>query len=462
MPRPLCFVLMPFGRKDNSQGVTIDFDRIYKDLIKPAIEAAELEPFRADEELTGGIIHKPMFERLILCPYALADLTLANANVFYELGVRHAVRPFSTVAVFAAGPRLPFDVSMMRAIPYDLDGAGVLQDVVAAQQRITQGLLAAREGAVDSPIFQLMDLPWGGTCEELSHEKTDTFRERHDYSEQRKRELAAARLAGIEEVRRIEADVNAKAGKLSNEELGVVIDLFLSYRALRGWTDMIRLVGEMSKPVAQTVMIREQLALALNREAGEQIKRGDEKGGRLRRNEAIDVLEKLVEDRGADSETNGILGRVYKDGWEEARNARQLPLAQSLLQKAIDAYLQGFNADCRDAYPGINAVTLMEIAEPPDPQRKRLLPVVEFAVERKMAAKAPDYWDYATRLELAVLREDKRAATKSLGDALAHQREGWEAETTARNLRLIREAREKRGEDVAWLKEIEETLVGAS
>lgn len=100
-PGPLCFVLMPFGRKSDATGTTIDFDAVYRDLIAPAIRAAGLEPIRADEEVTGGIVHKPMFERLILCEYAVADLTFANANVFYELGVRHAVRPYSTVLVFA-------------------------------------------------------------------------------------------------------------------------------------------------------------------------------------------------------------------------------------------------------------------------------------------------------------------------------------------------------------------------
>jgi hypothetical protein len=351
---------------------------------------------------------------------------------------------------------------MMRAIPYELDATGVLQNVSSAQQKMTQGLLAARDGSDDSPIFQLMDLPWRSTCEQLSHEKTDAFRDRLDYSQKRKRELAEARLASIEQVRRIEADIKAHAGKLANEEIGVVVDLFLSYRALRGWSDMVRLVGEMSKPVAQSVMIREQLAMALNREAGDLIKRGDATGGRARRDEAIQVLNNLIKERGPDTETNGILGRVYKDAWEEARSAGQTPVARGLLQKAIDVYLQGFNADWRDAYPGINVVTLMEIAEPPDSRRKRLLPIVEHAVERKIASKDPDYWDYATRLELAVLRNDERDASQALSDALANQREGWEAETTARNLRLIREARVARGEEVAWLKEIEDTLVGAS
>jgi hypothetical protein len=64
---PLCFILMPFGRKAAPGGALIDFDRVYADLIRPAVTDAGLEPLRADEEVTGGI-HKPMFERLILCP----------------------------------------------------------------------------------------------------------------------------------------------------------------------------------------------------------------------------------------------------------------------------------------------------------------------------------------------------------------------------------------------------------
>ena len=118
MNKPLCFVLMPFGTKPDAAGTMINFNVVYKDLIKPAIEEAGLESLRADEEMTGGIIHKPMFERLILCEFAVADLTTANANVFYELGLRHAVRPWSTVLIFGQESRLPFDVALLRAMPY--------------------------------------------------------------------------------------------------------------------------------------------------------------------------------------------------------------------------------------------------------------------------------------------------------------------------------------------------------
>jgi hypothetical protein len=113
-------------------------------------------------------------------------------------------------------------------------------------------------------------------------------------------------------------------------------------------------------------------------------------------------------------------------------------LARGLLDKAIDAYLKGFEADWRDAYPGVNAATLMEIKEPSDPRREQIIPVVGYAVERRISAGKPDYWDHATILELAILATDKERAQDALCDALASVREIWEPKTTARNLRLIR------------------------
>ena len=104
----------------------------------------------------------------------------------------------------------------------------------------------------------------------------------------------------------------------------------------------------------------------------------------------------------------------------------------------------------------------MAVKEPPDPRREALLPVVRYAIERRIAAGRPDFWDHAARLELAVLGKDEEAAVLALADALANVREGWEPETTARNLRLIREARERRGDGVAWAGGLEEALVEAS
>jgi MAP3K TRAFs-binding domain len=436
MTRPLCFVLMPFGKKPTVGGTLVDFDGVYREVIAPGIVGAELDPLRADEEMAGGIIHKPMFERLILCEYAVADLTTANANVFYELGLRHAVRPASTVLVFAQGTgQLPFDVAALRALPYSLDPAGKPAAALADRDALAARLREARSDSTDSPVFQLVE-----GFPDIQRLKTDVFRDRVKYGEELKGRLAAARKQGPDAVRAVEASL----GRIADEEAGVVIDLFLSYRAVRAWGEMIALVPKMAPPLAATVLVQEQHGLALNR-AG----RGDE---------AERVLTSLIARRGPSSETYGILGRVYKDRWEAALKAGEKVLARGLLDKAIDAYLKGFEADWRDAYPGINAVTLMELRDPPDPRRSTLIPVVAYAAGRRIAGGKPDYWDHATRLELAVLARDEETATSALGDALAAVREAWEPETTTRNLRLIREARERRTEAVEWATEIEQEL----
>jgi hypothetical protein len=198
MKPPLCFVLMPFGKKpSNTIGLMIDFDAIYKDLIAPAITESGLEPLRADEEMAGGIIHKPMFERLILCEYAIADLTTANPNVFYELGVRYAIRPWSTVLLFAKGiGQLPFDVAPLRALTYILNEEGLPTDIEANKREIVKRLKHIKENQdqaslVDSPLFQLVE-----GFPEIDHTKTDVFRDRIQYSTNIKNQIADTRRQG--------------------------------------------------------------------------------------------------------------------------------------------------------------------------------------------------------------------------------------------------------------------------
>ena len=123
---------------------------------------------------------------------------------------------------------------------------------------------------------------------------------------------------------------------------------------------------------------------------------------------------------------------------------------------AIDAYRRGFLADQRDAYPGVNLLTLLDVKgdEKSLVDEKRLLPVVRFAVERRLAGGEPDYWDHATMLELAVLEGDPNESQEHLANAVAAIRETWEPGTTANNLRIVERARESRGVDTGWITEI--------
>lgn len=154
----LCFVLMPFGTKTDGNKKEIDFDKVYNSFIKKAIIEAGLEPIRADEEKGGGFIHKPMYERLMFCDFAVADLSFANANVFYELGIRHALKPFTTVSIFEVNTKLPFDTAPLRTIPYNYDN-GEIQNVdekIKALAGFIKGNLDAVKIQHDSPIGQLI------------------------------------------------------------------------------------------------------------------------------------------------------------------------------------------------------------------------------------------------------------------------------------------------------------------
>jgi uncharacterized protein YjbI with pentapeptide repeats len=171
------------------------------------------------------------------------------------------------------------------------------------------------------------------------------------------------------------------------------------------------------------------------------------------------ILLSLIEKKGPSSETYGLLGRVYKDRWEKAyKLENDENLSKHYLDLAIEAYLKGFQTDLNDPYPGVNAVTLMELRNPPDSRRQELIPVVKYSNHLKMAKGKPDYWDYATLLELAILAKDKEASFIYLAKALSNLSENWKGETTLRNLRILREAREKRNELVPWTKKIEESI----
>lgn len=431
---------MPFGVKPDGRGGSVDFDAVFETLFAPAVREAGLEPLRADQELVGGLIHKPMFERLVLADYAIADLTTANPNVFYEMGVRHAVRPYSTVLASAETKRIPFDLAPDRVLAYSLDERGRPADPGEDGQVLVQALRAARAAATDSPVFQLIDdLP----TPQIDRLKTDVFRDEAVYSAEAKARLAAARAESVDALRAAEADL----GPLQDVEAGVLVDLLLSYRARSSWQDMTRLAEALPEPMRRTVLVREQYGFALNR-AG-------------RSEEAESVLRGVLDDHGASSETLGLLGRVYKDRWEAERGDSALRAAGHL-DRAIDTYREGFEADWRDAYPGVNAVTLMEVRDPGGAAQRELLPVVQYANRRRLAGRGADYWDQATRLELAVVAGDREEATSAAKAALAAVRECWEPQSTARTLSLIRESRAERGEPVDWAEAIERELLRAA
>lgn len=133
-----CFVIMPFGEKQDVGGKIIDFNKIYDYLIKPALEKIEeynVKCIRCDEISRAGWIHADMMEHIRDDEIAIADLTTLNPNVFYELGVRHALRKSGTVLIHHKGTKNPFNISGFRIIDYDHED---LKSVEEAKNQIAE------------------------------------------------------------------------------------------------------------------------------------------------------------------------------------------------------------------------------------------------------------------------------------------------------------------------------------
>jgi len=146
------FVAMPYGVKEG-----INFNKVYEDYIKPALEGEGFEVFRADEETRAGSILTDMFQELLLADLVVADLSIDNPNVWYELGVRHALRARGVVLVQCQRDYQPFDVYTDRKLKYRIkdgvpDPAFLEQDrkKLAAMARET---MASWHGRRISPVY---------------------------------------------------------------------------------------------------------------------------------------------------------------------------------------------------------------------------------------------------------------------------------------------------------------------
>lgn len=147
-----CFVIMPFGTREVS-GTKIDFDSIYRDLIHDTVEAMGFRSVRCDKIQHAGSIHQDMFTHIATDALAIVDITMANPNVFYELGVRHALQPSITILVKKCGLSIPFNIQGLRVIEYPDPGGSFAEAVAKIKSFIEAGLHSVLP---DSPIFSIL------------------------------------------------------------------------------------------------------------------------------------------------------------------------------------------------------------------------------------------------------------------------------------------------------------------
>jgi tetratricopeptide (TPR) repeat protein len=147
------FVIRPFGKKKDRAGREIDFENISEVLIEPALKNVELGGGTTGEIIQAGNIREDMFGLIPKADLIVCDITVLNANVFYELGIRHALRTKRTVLIRGApsGDDVPFDILTDRYLEYKLDNPGESVEALTETLRAT---LASE--ATDSPVFKML------------------------------------------------------------------------------------------------------------------------------------------------------------------------------------------------------------------------------------------------------------------------------------------------------------------
>ena len=158
MDKKICFVIMGFGKKtDPFTGRILDLDKTYENIIAPAIKESGLECIRADEVHDSGLIDKSMYALLIHADLVIADISTFNFNAVYELGIRHAVRPFSTIILKENNAdTIPFDLNHNRIFSYNHEGL----DISATEAKRCTNALVQLIGQVieaknvDSPMYE--------------------------------------------------------------------------------------------------------------------------------------------------------------------------------------------------------------------------------------------------------------------------------------------------------------------
>lgn len=446
--RPHAFIVMPFGKKKGGDGSPYDFNAIYKMLIKPALEEAGFEPFRADEETASGDILTDMFQELLLADLVLCDLSIDNANAFYEVGIRHALRKRGVMHIQAGRAYMPFDVFNVRTLPYHITAAGVpdpeyLKSDIQAIARMAKDTWASDRDAVHSPIFNLLS-----GLEEPDRKSLRTplatgfWREYNDWKQ--KVTIAQRR-----------------------KRIG---DILLLTEEIRNPLIKEEAIGEAGKALAN--MGRNELALAQYRKGLEANNRNltfrREEAFHLNRigrvDEAIVKIESLLSDFPNDVDSTSYLGRIYKEMWTTSwikipDKAKRLKVAfdsYHWLIKSTHTYLKAFRINLNDYYPGVNALTLSMIVihladrfdnkKDPDPditiirqELPKLIGALTFALESKADDDKIDYWTLVSLAELQVIINDNvinvvRAYRKAL---TASRRNLFSLQTSLAQLEIL-------------------------
>lgn len=334
MPNGTCFVVMGFGVKtDFETGRSLDLNKSYENMIKPAVELAGLSCVRADEIVHSGEIDLPMYQQLLSADVVVADLSTSNKNAFYELGVRHALRPYTTVVICEDGMKpMAFDVNHILVRTYhhlgeDIGTSEAKRFIQVLSDAIIQ-IMQENPREYDSPVYTFLNTLKQPQLAEAVKEAVD------DASTSN--QTATNVVANTDDDLKTHSEMMKEVDKAQKEKNWLKAKMFLS---------TVRDNLKEKDPVKEDSYILQKLALVTYKSKyPTEVDALKEARGLLQLLSPIDTN---------DPETLGLWGSVHKRLWE-------LTKGPDYLDESVRAYERGFYIR-NDYYNGINYAFLLNV-----------------------------------------------------------------------------------------------------
>jgi tetratricopeptide (TPR) repeat protein len=415
-------MIMPFGRKatgaEAGRGpAEIDFNALWDRCYVPVIEGLGYDAVRADQD-TGVSIISQMLERLYFADLVLADMTIPNGNVYYEVGIRHAAKQIGCVLLAADWSRRLFDVAQMRTLNYPLAEGDITEETALAfRAAVKDKIVGLSEG--ESPMYETIK----GYPAAVNRQAASTMKAELAQLAAFQTKVRAVRAAPRPERMRLAQQLIAEDGNppttypVALALMGLLRD---SVERTADWAAVREFVGKLPARFANEPDARELLAFAIG-------KAGDNA-------QAIAALQTLVAGLGPTPERLGLLGGRYKRLVDSASDGEK----QVYLAQAIESYEKGMDLDLNAYYCSSNLPRLYrERGDEGDEERAQIVGQIAVAAcERAERLNLTDEWRRATLLGAAFDVGNADKAEKLARQVAVEGAARWKLDSTLADLKV--------------------------
>ena len=413
MPRPICFMIMPYSTKPTGAppGTVapdkVNFDRLWEGALRPAIDKTGYEPVRANEDI-GALTINEMIERLAISDLVLADVSIPNGNVYYEVGIRHAAKRRGCIMTAATWSKPLFDIDQMRQIRYPLPAESISDETAAEIIKIVVAAIPVMS-AGDSPFYQVFpDYP---EYKGYDLARATAFRKSLEELSQFQSEIIAARAGTREECRTRALNLRQRYYAGGPIQKAVAIELLYLLRDCTDWETTLQFIDTLPDELRASPLVKEQGALAKSKSGNH--------------DDAIGALLELIRTSGDTSERRGLLGGRYKRKWSSSKDPADL-------SRAITEYEAGMKLDLNDYYPSSNLSRLYRTRKRKgDDDKARISAAVTLtACERARVRNSNDEWLNPTLLGAAFDAGDVEKAQELANQVVDDGPAAWKLGTT--------------------------------